>query len=235
MDGLVEKAREVKCPFWRRRFGDAAESLLAVAQFVAARHKSLELPMRLPSIVGGTAAASHDDSSSKARGLAVDAVMEVVRADFEQGQYYVTGALNPSVYDDACFFDGPDPDMPVRSLSRYCDALSGLFDPALSSIELVSMEPVSERAFVAHWRLSGALKLPWRPTIKPYAGATRYELNADGLIASHTESWSVSVLDAFGATVWPAFGSPPAPSVDHHVFVDPPLPRLTDDTQVDGA
>jgi hypothetical protein len=114
--------------------------------------------------------------------------------------------------------------MPVRSLQRYSDALSGLFDPSCSSIELVTLEALEgdERAFVAHWRLSGALKLPWRPRIKPYAGATRYELGDDGLIVSHTETWSISVFDAFVSTVWPAFGAPAAPCVEQHCFVAPP-------------
>jgi hypothetical protein len=48
----------------------------------------------------------------------------------------------------------------VRSLQRYSDALKGLFDPKLSSIELLALEPRGARRFVAHWRLRGALKLP---------------------------------------------------------------------------
>ena len=137
--------------------------------------------------------------------------MEVVREDIEERQYYVTGRITPSVYADRCFFDSPDPDMPVRTLSRYSDALHGLFDPKLSAIELLGLEKVDDRSFVARWRLSGALKLPWRPLIKPYLGVTLYELDADGLIASHNEQWSVSALEAFGSTLWPALGGPAAP------------------------
>ena len=226
----MERSRSVKCPFWRRRTGDAVTSLIAVCEFVGARHKSILDRQWLPGSEASLfepLALPVQPMGEKTRGLSVDAVMDVVRRDFESGQYYVSGQLSQAVYEDACFFDGPDPDMPVRSLARYSDALKGLFDPELSSIELVHMCPDGERSFVAHWRLSGALKLPWRPQIKPYAGATRYELNEAGLIASHTETWSIPVVDAFASMVLPGYGAPPAPSVERHSYVEPPPPRMS--------
>lgn len=224
----AERSRGIKCPFFRRRAGDAVEAAAAVFAFVVARHKSLwpEPADLLPAdlLPGGSAR-----DASKQRGLSLEAVMGIVAADIEHGQYYVSGRLTPTIYDERCFFDGPDPDMPVRSLQRYTDALRGLFDPARSRIELLSMEPRGERAFAAHWRLSGALKLPWRPAIKPYVGSTLYELGDDGLIASHTEAWSISVLDAFVSTFLPAYGAPPAPgaaALRSGIAVEPPEPRL---------
>ena len=225
----LERTRTVRCPFWRTRASDALDASLQIFNFVAARHKSILDRQWLP----GSEASLFEPlqlpvptMGEKTPELTLEAVMDVVRRDFEAGQYYVSGRLSQAVYDDACFFDSPDPDMPVKSLQRYSDALKGLFDPGLSSIELVDMEPVGERRFVAHWRLSGALKLPGRPHIKPYAGATLYELDEQMLIVSHTETWSISVLDAFVSTVWPNFGAPAAPSAEHHAYVAPPSPRL---------
>jgi len=227
---LNEQSADIRCPFWRTRAYDALESGISVANFVAARHRSI---FDRPWLPGSNASIFEPLSlpvrsmGAKTTRLSCEAVMDIVRHDFEVGQYYVSGKLSPAIYDDACFFDSPDPDMPVRSLQRYSDALKGLFAPTLSRIELVSMEALpGGRSFVAHWRLSGALKLPWRPEIKPYAGATLYELSEHGLIVSHTESWSISVLDAFMSTAWPSwpFAAPPAPPVDQHVFVDPPSP-----------
>ena len=221
---LDAQSRQIPCPFFRKRAGDAVESLVGVAGFIAARHKSLGLPENLlpPRACG-----------EKTVGLPLHAVMAVVARDIEDGQYYVGGKLSQEVYDDACFFDGPDPDMPVRSLGRYCDALRGLFDPRASAIELAAIEPHGASAFVAHWRISGALKLPWRPTIKPYAGCTLYECSPEtGLIVSHTEAWSLSVLDAFLSTLWPSFGAPAAPPVEEgHLFVQPPPCRLAQPPQ----
>ena len=198
---LNEQSANIRCPFWRTRAYDAVESALAVLNvvelctFVAARHKSFDPfePLALPVRWTGP----------KARGLALEEVMEIVRADFDERQYYVSGELTPSIYSDRCFFDSPDPDMPVRTLPRYSDALHGLFDPSTSRIELLDLRADGPRQFVARWRLEGALKLPWRPKVKPYAGCTRYELDADGLICRHTESWSISAADAFGSTLLP--------------------------------
>jgi len=90
-----------------------------------------------------------------------------------------------------------------------------------------------DRSFVARWRLSGALKLPNRPRIKPYLGATLYELDDEGLIASHNEEWSITALEAFLSTVWPSLGVPAAPEAgvlqrDESLWrhLQPPEPRL---------
>lgn len=198
LNRLLGQSRSIPCPFFRRRAGDSIEGAIGMAdelaRFVAARHKSIDLLppdfVLLP-----------PPARPKTRGLPLEAVMQAVRADFDDSQYYVTGRLTQAVYSDSCFFDGPDPDMPVRSLQRYSDALKGLFDPKLSSIELLSLEPRGERRFVAHWRLRGALKLPWRPRIPEYTGATLYELDEEGLICCHVEAWSLSAFEAFVSTL----------------------------------
>jgi len=192
------RSREVPCPFFRRRAGDAIEAALGVLEFVAARHKSLDI---LP----------HRPMGSKRHGATLEDVMAVVREDIEQRRYYISGRLTQAIYSDRCFFDGPDPDMPVRSLQRYSDALRGLFDPATSRYELLRLTPTGPRTFTASWRLEGALRLPGRPRIKPYLGTTLYELDEDGLVCAHTETWSISALDAFVSVVFPEFGAAPAP------------------------
>ena len=200
LEHALDRSRGIKCPFFRRRAGDALEAAVAVAQFVGARHKSLEVPLMPPASASG----------AKTPGLALSAVQELVAADISEHRYYVTGRLSSAIYSDGCIFDSPDPDMPVRSLRRFADALHGLFDPALSTVELISIECES-RDIVARWRLQGALKLPWRPTIKPFTGCTRYEMDEHGLIGYHTEAWSTTALDAFISTFLPALGPPPAP------------------------
>ena len=66
LDGLesaIARSRGIKCPFFRRRAGDALEAAVAVAQFVGARHKSLEVPL-MP----------RGDTGAKTPGLALSAV-----------------------------------------------------------------------------------------------------------------------------------------------------------------
>ena len=199
------RSRTIKCPFFRRRAGDLVESGQWIMDFLASRHKSLALD--------SLAVLPPRSMGSKMLRATVADVMPVVRKDIEESQYYVSGRLTQAVYSDSCCFDGPDPDLPVRSLARYTDALRGLFNTRLSRIELLQMEQCGPREFTVHWRLEGALRLPGAPRIKPYLGCTLYELDDDGLICSHTEAWSISALDAFVSTVFPSFGAEPAPPV----------------------
>lgn len=231
---LDARGRQIPCPFFRRRAGEAVEGLVSVVTFIAARHKSiLDRPWLPTSDSSLWDELGLDDllparpMGTKTCHLPLAVVMRGVERDIVENQYYVSGRLSQQLYDDACYFDSPDPDMPVRSLGRFIDALRGLFDPHRSTIELARMEPHGASAFVAHWRLSGHLKLPWRPAIKPYAGCTLYEVSPDtGLIVSHTEAWSITALDAFVSTIVPSFGAPPALDVSRHVDVEPPPLRL---------
>ncbi|EOD35205.1 hypothetical protein EMIHUDRAFT_227763 [Emiliania huxleyi CCMP1516] len=207
---LSQQSGEIRCPFWRTRAYDALEAALAVANFVAARHKSILDRQWLPgsdASLFAPLALPVRPMGEKTRGLSVEEVMAVVREDIEARGYYVTGRLTQAVYSDGCYFDAPDPDMPVK----YTDALRGLFDPSLSAIELIELERVCDRSFVARWRLSGALKLP-------------------------CEEWSLSALEAFASTAWPSLGAPPAPEAGvlqrdadlwRRLRPEPPPPRLT--------
>jgi hypothetical protein len=159
-----------------------------------ARHKSLDVtPVRT---TGG-----------KTVGLSLTEVAQIITQDFEERQYYVTGRLSKRIYADDCFFDAPDPDMPVRGLRKYVDAISHLFEHRSSKVDLLSIQELPNRkAVIARWRLEGTLMLPWRPTVRPYTGVTLYELNSRGLISRHTELWSTDVAVAFLSAVAPIDG-----------------------------
>ena len=76
----------IRCPFFKRRATDVLEAALAVGRFILARHKSL---LRFaPNSKGG----------AKMTGLSAAALLQVVRSDFEQKRYYVTGKLTREVY-----------------------------------------------------------------------------------------------------------------------------------------
>lgn len=64
------------------------------------------------------------------------------------------------------------------------------------------------------WRLEGALRLGGLK-FKPYTGTTLYHLSpTSGRITWHEETWDISALDAFGSTLVPGLGAPPAPPVE---------------------
>lgn len=147
--------------------------------------------------------------------------MHIIRADWKPDHrhkgYYITGRLNTTIYRDDCWFDGPDPDMPVRGVRKYLNAASQLFDTSTSTAELLSLEigepspqsrqPKSKSTIVARWKLKGVLHLPWHPSLPVWTGRTTYHLDDEHMIYRHEEEWDISVAQAFTQTLWPEVGN----------------------------
>ncbi|KAJ1630710.1 hypothetical protein T492DRAFT_1001313 [Pavlovales sp. CCMP2436] len=204
-----ERAQLVPCPFFRRRFTDTVESGQQMAQWVRARHKSLPIDLLHGPLLAVDSKLGH---------LALGEIAAILYADFERAAY-INGRLTRAVYDDECFFDGPDPDMPVRGVRKYCLAVGGLFDVPRSECRLLGAPVVDELAgtISCHWRLAGKLRLPWHPAFKPYLGYTTYRVDAQsGLIAEQIEAWSIHPFFAFLSVLLPDLADtlvPDAPDV----------------------
>jgi Uncharacterized conserved protein (DUF2358) len=218
LDSWYSRSLKLKCPFMKRRATDLIDGIATISRFVLARHKSLPLP-EVPGIscisLGGM----------KYRGLPIGAVASMIEKDWrgkvsEDGDirgngkgYYITGKLTKEIYRDDCFFDGPDPDMPVLGLRKYVASTSQLFDHKVSRADMIDISvDQTERVVTVSWRLEGILNLPWHPSLKPWTGRTSYYIDESGLIERHVESWDISVLDAFVSTLFPGlnYGAPPA-------------------------
>jgi hypothetical protein len=194
------QALTIKCPFFRRRAADLLDGIDMLMRFLIIRHKSLDYPFQP---LGWRCV---EDSSSKCIDLSIVELHETIRNDWccsTHKGYYITGRLNTTVYRDDCEFHGPDPDMPVRGLRKYLNAVSQLFEQRSSRAELVSLEVVNEDKIVARWRLKGVLRLPWRPTVPEWTGKTTYHTDSHGLVYKHEEEWDISVFQAFLQTLWP--------------------------------
>jgi len=72
---------------------------------------------------------------------------------------------------------------------------------------------VDDHTIDIRWRFDAGTNLPGHPRLKPYTGNTTYIINSDGLVRKQTETWDISVIDAFVSTFFPSFGAPPAPPV----------------------
>ncbi|KAL7559129.1 hypothetical protein ACA910_018371 [Epithemia clementina (nom. ined.)] len=155
--------------------------------------------------------------------LSTKELMNAIRADWKapgttlvnhkkvHKGYYITGRLNTTLYQDDCWFDGPDPDLPIHGLRKYARAAAQLFCPKHSWAELISLQAVANDhhkdnhhdtttlTLVATWRLQGRLRLPWQPQLPLVQGTTTYQRHAEtGLIARHVETWD-------NLTAWQAF------------------------------
>ena len=110
-----QQALSRKCPFLRRRMSDFLDALEMLVRIMLIRQERMDL-------VGPPVGCRGDERTRhKTRHLTLQELEAIIRKDWKEDTskgYYVTGRLTPAIYRDDCFFDGPDPDMPVRGLRK---------------------------------------------------------------------------------------------------------------------
>ena len=245
----TQSSATIRCPFIKRRIADTIDNFYLLSNFLIIRHKSLLALFGMDvtdvgfiEVPGCKAVGRHfslDEfgNSVKMPNLPLTELQAIIQEDWDKEKnkgYYVTGKLNSKIYRNDCFFDGPDPDMPVRGLRKYLNAASNLFDSkhsfaTMNDIEVVALskkeqenrmricldtrndddcatmnQDYNQYAIQVNWKMEGVLMLPWRPKVKPLTGWTRYYLDNNGLICYHQEGWDVSVMEAFIGTILPS-------------------------------
>jgi hypothetical protein len=199
VEGMYDEALALKCPFFRRRASDMLDATDTLMRLFLIRNTNLLGPPPSLRGIGGKA-------SDKRLGLSKEEMLEVIRKDWREDThkgYYVTGKLSANIYRDDCFFDGPDPDMPVRGLRKYLNAAAHLFEKHTTVAELLSLRINDDDLIEATWRFSGTLRLPWKPKMPEVKGSTIYHIDASGLIYEHVETWDMSANNAFFQTFLP--------------------------------
>eukprot|EP00545_Synedropsis_sp_CCMP1620_P003057 CAMPEP_0119013198 /NCGR_PEP_ID=MMETSP1176-20130426/8123_1 /TAXON_ID=265551 /ORGANISM="Synedropsis recta cf, Strain CCMP1620" /LENGTH=281 /DNA_ID=CAMNT_0006966261 /DNA_START=84 /DNA_END=929 /DNA_ORIENTATION=+ len=200
LESAYQQTSNIKCPFFRRRASDMLEGVDMIARFVVIRHKSLDLPL---------GCRVQTSAMAKNKNMAIHEIFRIIMDDWKLSTdkgYYISGRLNTTIYREDCKFDGPDPDMPVRGLRKFLNAASQLFDYGSSYAELMSLRVENPKLLVAHWRMEGVLRLPWRPVLPQWTGTTYYHLDDDNQIYLHDETWDMSVAEAFMRTISPQIG-----------------------------
>jgi Uncharacterized conserved protein (DUF2358) len=192
------RALNRRCPFLRRRMTDMTEALEMLVRLIVIRPEKLPLAGPPVSLRGD------ERTRHKVQRLPMEQLAAIIRRDWKEDSqkgYYITGRLTPAIYRDDCYFDGPDPDMPVRGLRKFLNAASQLFDSKQSFCELKKLE-IQGDVIVADWKMNGVLHLPWRPKLPEVNGQTIYHFDENGLIARHEETWDLSAVEAFLKTAW---------------------------------
>lgn len=200
IEASYEKVLAWKCPFFRRRASDMLDAADMLMRFLIIRDKTnlLGPPPSLRGVQGPL-------RREKTIHLTREELLEVIKSDWRVHNnkgYYITGRLSTNIYRDDCFFDGPDPDMPVKGLRKYLNAASQLFEQRTSRAELLDLG-IEGDVVVAKWRFQGTLHLPWRPRMPQVLGTTTYHMDEDCLIYKHEESWDISAYEAFFWTMMP--------------------------------
>ncbi|KAG7373153.1 DUF2358 domain containing protein [Nitzschia inconspicua] len=196
-------SQRVKCPFFRRRYGDGLDHLEWVLRHLVIRRSCCDA-------MGPAQACRSIDNGYKSQHLPVQTIVRILESDWEgkrnSNGYYVTGILSSYIYRDDCLFTSPDPDLPIRGLRKYLGVASHLFDSKTSSSQLLSLKAVENShpiSIQATWRMQLTIRLPWKPKLPSLMGSTTYYLDDENLIYHHHETWDRDVSVLFWAIFIP--------------------------------
>jgi hypothetical protein len=199
------KAMKIKCPFMKRRSLDFIEWLAAIQ--VPTVEKSKAMPYLVQVDLKHRQATQKITSTAT---LTIEEVAHAIEKDWVPPEaigkgYYISGKFNESLYRVDCFFDGPDPDMPVHGLHKYMLATTNLFNYRHSRADVIAPIIINdiEKTIAVSWKIEGIINLPWKPRIKPWTGKTIYHLDDDGLIIKHLETWDIPVWEAYLSAIFP--------------------------------
>lgn len=128
------------------------------------------------------------------RPIAIDDLLDGVRADYVDRMYLWTGDIDPDLYDEDCVFT--DPTLSFKGLSQFQKNIANL-KPILDAlvkepqVDLFSCELDAELQRVkASWRMRADIGLPWRPAIDLNGRTTFvYDPRRGNRIIDYIEEW----------------------------------------------
>lgn len=135
-------------------------------------------------------------------------VLSGVIGDFENG-YLFSGQIDSELYDENCLFT--DPTLSFRGLSTFERNIKAI-KPALdifvgdSLVVLYDCNVDTEANEVkAIWRMSGAIKLPWKPRIELTGNTVlSYDTDRGGRIVDYYERWDLPAAKALSQLLQPS-------------------------------
>jgi hypothetical protein len=152
-------------------------------------------------------------SSPKTYGLTLEQLASRLAKDLSEGStgkgsYIISGDISQDIFRDDCVFQ--DPTNRVRSLSQYSKALEILFDPKVSTVEVLGPLSIDkdQRTISGRYRSRGILKLPWKPYVKAYESDIVYCVDDDGLVYEQDQKWTKSASEALRESFTPSLFSP---------------------------
>jgi hypothetical protein len=182
-----------------------------------------ELPVSLRSLTKLAPLGSksrNESNEGKAVGISPTALLGRLEQSLEQGttgkgSYIITGDLDFDIFQDNCSF--VDPTNSVDSLQQYQKALTILFDPDTSTLDVIEplrlVETGETIQITGRYRSRGTIKLPWKPVVKSFESDITYTINpSTGLIQEQRQRWSKSATQALTESFTPSFNYPPPQS-----------------------
>lgn len=153
---------------------------------------------------------------------------DLVNGATGKGGYFISGDLSKELFRDDCIFE--DPTNRVDSLSQYQKALTLLFDPDRSTVDLLGdglKVIINEEITTITGRLRsrGYLGvLPWKPYVTAYETNIVYTLDPrTGLVARQDQTWTKAASKALQETFTPPLNGEPSKSIRSASQTEPAL------------
>jgi Uncharacterized conserved protein (DUF2358) len=135
-------------------------------------------------------------------------VLSGVIGDFENG-YLFSGQIDSEMYDEDCVFT--DPTLSFRGLSTFERNIKAI-KPALDIFVGDSLAVLYDcnvdteaKEVKAIWRMSGAIKLPWKPRIELTGNTVlSYDTDRGGRIVDYYERWDLPAVKALSQLLQPS-------------------------------
>ena len=148
--------------------------------------------------------------------LSFEEVSRGIREDFRRG-YLFSGEIEEEIYAGNCTFT--DPTLSFQGLDTFVNNIASIRPLVDLFIEdafviLYSLSPTDSSyvSLQASWRMSGGLRLPWRPRIE-LQGCTTFKLSPSqgGRIVEYYEVWYTEPLQVLSQIILPAQKPPSRP------------------------
>lgn len=149
--------------------------------------------------------------------LTFEEVSRGIREDFRRG-YLFSGEIDEEIYAGNCSFT--DPTLSFEGLDTFVNNIASIrplvdifIDDAIVVLYSLSRVSSSPPSLQASWRMSGGLRLPWKPRIE-LLGRTTFLLSPSqgGRIVEYYEVWYTEPLQVLSQIFRPARKPPSLPS-----------------------
>lgn len=158
------------------------------------------------------------DAPKLAKRMTLEQLAAALDAELYEKEWFVTGNVNPTYFDDAFRFE--DPDVKLEGIEAYARGVHKLFDQQVSRAEIIGTVVNGDipNTITCTWRLSGKADIGPGLTIKPYIVYTDFTVDpASGLIVKQEDRFDLPQWDILLSSLLPfligVLTAPPAPPV----------------------
>jgi hypothetical protein len=165
--------------------------------------------------------------------LSLDDLASVLDYELSTKEWFVTGQINPTYFDNT--FQFQDPDVKLTGVEAYARGVRKIFDPSTCRAQIISsvVNTSIPNTITVTWRLSGRVNIgPSGLPIKPYIIYTDFIVDeTSGLIVYQEDRFDIPGWDIVLSALFPFLigkvTKEPAPEVEPRVVTMPAILATT--------